>query len=228
MGEDGDTSNYIPNSEWTLVHLHAARHVRYYSCCAEPYPDITYVIQVAAVAMQVAPGKNETETYRRYVSTVSLTTPNGPLFCTVGTISFWPLCAIPQNRNHITYRNGARRGSSPCDGNTNMKFGKVWTSGCRRYTRGQTDTDIRYDTRCYFNVVFDIVVLTTVQMRRKPLFYVFNMILPCLLITLVALLGFYIPSDSGEKVTMIGWRHRSPWRPGEKVTKTGRHRRSPQ
>lgn len=40
------------------------------------------------------------------------------------------------------------------------------------------------------------------QMRRKPLFYVFNMILPCLLITLVALLGFYIPSDSGEKVTM--------------------------
>lgn len=42
MGEDGDTSNYIPNSEWTLVHLHAARHVRYYSCCAEPYPDITY------------------------------------------------------------------------------------------------------------------------------------------------------------------------------------------
>ena len=28
------------------------------------------------------------------------------------------------------------------------------------------------------------------------------MILPCLLITLVALLGFYIPSDSGEKVTM--------------------------
>ena len=41
-----------------------------------------------------------------------------------------------------------------------------------------------------------------VQMRRKPLFYVFNMILPCLLITLVALLGFYIPNDSGEKVSM--------------------------
>jgi len=41
------------------------------------------------------------------------------------------------------------------------------------------------------------------QMRRKPLFYVFNMILPCLLITLVALLGFYIPNDSGEKVSMM-------------------------
>ena len=46
VGQDGDTSNYIPNSEWTLVHLHVARHVVYYSCCAEPYPDITYVIQV--------------------------------------------------------------------------------------------------------------------------------------------------------------------------------------
>jgi len=44
----------------------------------------------------------------------------------------------------------------------------------------------------------------TVQMRRKPLFYVFNMIMPCFLITLVALLGFYVPSDSGEKVSMGG------------------------
>ena len=53
MGEDGDTSNYIPNSEWTLVHLHAARHVVYYSCCAEPYPDITYVIQVGLIVLIV-------------------------------------------------------------------------------------------------------------------------------------------------------------------------------
>ena len=28
------------------------------------------------------------------------------------------------------------------------------------------------------------------------------MIMPCFLITLVALLGFYVPSDSGEKVSM--------------------------
>ncbi|PVD30573.1 hypothetical protein C0Q70_09841 [Pomacea canaliculata] len=41
-----------------------------------------------------------------------------------------------------------------------------------------------------------------ILIRRRPLFYIFNMILPCILITLVALLGFYIPSDSGEKVTM--------------------------
>jgi hypothetical protein len=37
-----------------------------------------------------------------------------------------------------------------------------------------------------------------VQMRRRPLFYVFNMILPCFLITIVAFLGFCVPSDSGN------------------------------
>ena len=82
--EEGDISNYIRNSEWILIKLHVEWNLVYYSCCIEPYPDITYYIQI----------------------------------------------------------------------------------------------------------------------RRRPLFYVFNMILPCILITLVALLGFYIPSDSGEKVTM--------------------------
>lgn len=49
VGEEGDTSNYIPNSEWTLVQLHAVRHVVFYSCCAEPYPDITYTVQVISI-----------------------------------------------------------------------------------------------------------------------------------------------------------------------------------
>ncbi|XP_045170379.1 neuronal acetylcholine receptor subunit alpha-10-like [Mercenaria mercenaria] len=81
---EGDISNYIPNSEWDLIKLYVERNVVYYSCCVEPYPDITYSIYI----------------------------------------------------------------------------------------------------------------------KRRPLFYIFNMFLPCILITLVALLGFYIPSDSGEKVTM--------------------------
>ena len=84
VGDDGDLSNYITNSEWKLNKLYAERNVVYYSCCAEPYPDVTYLINI----------------------------------------------------------------------------------------------------------------------ERKPLFYVFNMMLPCVMITMVALLGFYIPSDSGEKVTM--------------------------
>lgn len=42
----------------------------------------------------------------------------------------------------------------------------------------------------------------TLVFQRKPLFYLFNMVMPCILITLVALLGFYMPNDSGEKLSM--------------------------
>ena len=38
--------------------------------------------------------------------------------------------------------------------------------------------------------------------RRRPLFYIFNMVLPSMLITFVGFLGFLIPPDSGEKVSL--------------------------
>ncbi|VDL80635.1 unnamed protein product [Nippostrongylus brasiliensis] len=41
-----------------------------------------------------------------------------------------------------------------------------------------------------------------ITIERRPMFYVFNLILPCVLISGIALLGFYMPSDSGEKVTL--------------------------
>ncbi|XP_022130292.2 neuronal acetylcholine receptor subunit alpha-10 [Pieris rapae] len=80
----GDTTNYQTNGEFDLVSFEAIKHNQYYSCCVEPYPDITYVI----------------------------------------------------------------------------------------------------------------------KLRRRPMFYVFNLILPCLLINGIALLVFYVPSESGEKVTL--------------------------
>ncbi|XP_053618299.1 neuronal acetylcholine receptor subunit alpha-10-like [Plodia interpunctella] len=82
--DEGDTTNYQTNGEFDLVSFEAIRHNQYYSCCVEPYPDITYVI----------------------------------------------------------------------------------------------------------------------KLRRRPMFYVFNLILPCLLINGIALLVFYVPSESGEKVTL--------------------------
>lgn len=41
-----------------------------------------------------------------------------------------------------------------------------------------------------------------IVIKRRPLFYLFNMVMPCVLITIVALLGFYMPPESGEKVSM--------------------------
>lgn len=37
-------------------------------------------------------------------------------------------------------------------------------------------------------------------MRRKTLFYTVNLIIPCVGITFLTVLVFYLPSDSGEKV----------------------------
>ncbi|BFZ01344.1 hypothetical protein BsWGS_04383 [Bradybaena similaris] len=47
-----------------------------------------------------------------------------------------------------------------------------------------------------------VFIKNHIRIKRRPLFYVFNMVFPCILITLVALLGFYMPSDSGEKIAM--------------------------
>ena len=38
---------------------------------------------------------------------------------------------------------------------------------------------------------------------RTNYFPVFNLILPCILITGIALMSFYMPSDSGEKVVIF-------------------------
>ncbi|KAK0162866.1 hypothetical protein PV327_006608 [Microctonus hyperodae] len=84
QSERGDVSNYQPNGEFDLVNFSAHRNVEFYSCCPEPYPDITYEI----------------------------------------------------------------------------------------------------------------------RLKRRPMFYVFNLILPCVLINGIALLVFYVPSESGEKVTL--------------------------
>ncbi|XP_060068850.1 acetylcholine receptor subunit alpha-1-A-like [Ylistrum balloti] len=45
-------------------------------------------------------------------------------------------------------------------------------------------------------------VTFTVIMRRRTLYYLFNIIFPCLWLTILSLLGFWLPPDSGEKITL--------------------------
>ncbi|EGT55171.1 hypothetical protein CAEBREN_30258 [Caenorhabditis brenneri] len=40
------------------------------------------------------------------------------------------------------------------------------------------------------------------HMRRRTLYYGFNLIMPCILTTLMTLLGFTLPPDAGEKITL--------------------------
>ncbi|OPJ79621.1 hypothetical protein AV530_001577 [Patagioenas fasciata monilis] len=41
---EADISNYISNGEWDLVGVPGKRNEKYYECCREPYPDVTYTI----------------------------------------------------------------------------------------------------------------------------------------------------------------------------------------
>ncbi|XP_019622602.1 PREDICTED: neuronal acetylcholine receptor subunit alpha-10-like isoform X1 [Branchiostoma belcheri] len=43
-GPNGDLSNFIRNEEWSITELRAIRSEAYYSCCPEPYPDVTFYI----------------------------------------------------------------------------------------------------------------------------------------------------------------------------------------
>lgn len=48
----------------------------------------------------------------------------------------------------------------------------------------------------YVDITYDFLI------QRKPLFYTINLLIPCVLITALAILVFYLPSDSGEKITL--------------------------
>ena len=48
----------------------------------------------------------------------------------------------------------------------------------------------------YFDIIFYL------GLRRKSLFYIVNVIIPCVGISFLSVLVFYLPSDSGEKVSL--------------------------
>ena len=45
-------------------------------------------------------------------------------------------------------------------------------------------------------------VTFTLHIRRRTLYYMYNVVLPCVIMSALTLLVFCLPPDSGEKVTM--------------------------
>ena len=48
--------------------------------------------------------------------------------------------------------------------------------------------------------MFTIHLLSWLQVERKPMYYLINIVLPCIFISFVGLLTFILPPTSGEKV----------------------------
>ncbi|NWI83093.1 ACHD protein, partial [Dryoscopus gambensis] len=57
--------------------------------------------------------------------------------------------------------------------------------------------DIPLDTSEHQDITFYLII------KRKPLFYVINIVTPCILIAFMVILVFYLPADSGEKMTLV-------------------------
>ncbi|XP_068698594.1 acetylcholine receptor subunit alpha-1-B-like [Montipora foliosa] len=46
-------------------------------------------------------------------------------------------------------------------------------------------------------------VTCTLSLRRRTMYFFVNLIVPCLLITLLSLLSFFLPSEAGERITLV-------------------------
>ncbi|XP_073531350.1 acetylcholine receptor subunit delta isoform X4 [Phyllobates terribilis] len=58
------------------------------------------------------------------------------------------------------------------------------------------DRSVSPESTKYQDITFYLII------KRKPLFYIINILTPCVLIALMANLVFYLPADSGEKMTL--------------------------
>ena len=63
-----------------------------------------------------------------------------------------------------------------------------------------TRNEVIYD--CCPEPYLDITFV--IKIRRRTLYYFSNLIIPCLLISSMAVLGFTLPPDSGEKLSLGG------------------------
>ncbi|XP_043861290.1 acetylcholine receptor subunit delta [Dromiciops gliroides] len=65
-----------------------------------------------------------------------------------------------------------------------------------RAARKNIDQSVSPASTSYQDITFYLII------RRKPLFYIINILVPCVLISFMINLAFYLPADSGEKTSL--------------------------
>lgn len=89
----------------------------------------------------------------------------------------WDILEIPAGRNEEYY---------PC-------CKEPFSGECSMQTGTHRNSNVNSNIR-FSDITFKLT------MRRKTLFYTVNLIIPCVALTFLTVLVFYLPSDSGEKV----------------------------
>ena len=120
----------------------------------------------------------------------------------------WDILAVPATRNeeYLTSDRGDDEFENLEDEELKEEFrGKLFTGNKRIVVKFKHFSMLYYNIGLSSNVqqiIFpDITFLMT--LRRKTLFYTVNLIIPCVGISFLTVLVFYLPSDSGEKVNII-------------------------
>ncbi|XP_061493513.1 acetylcholine receptor subunit delta isoform X2 [Rhineura floridana] len=65
-----------------------------------------------------------------------------------------------------------------------------------RPARKNTDPSVPRDSNRHQDITFYLII------KRKPLFYIINIVTPCILIAFMTILVFHLPAASGEKVSL--------------------------
>ena len=121
----------------------------------------------------------------------------------------WDILAVPATRNeeYLTSDRGDDEIENLEDEELKEEFrGKLFTGNKRIVVKFKHFSMLYYKniglSSNVQQIIFpDITFLMT--LRRKTLFYTVNLIIPCVGISFLTVLVFYLPSDSGEKVNII-------------------------
>ncbi|CAF3221835.1 unnamed protein product [Rotaria socialis] len=103
------------------------------------------------------------------------------------------------NLSHIVYDNIEMADSLDNDRSQGIFFRNYYPNGEWEIIRAPARRNQKRYTCClqpYYDVTYALVL------KRKTLFYIVHLIIPCVGISLLTLIVFYLPSQSGEKIVL--------------------------